>query len=208
MKKEDSSKIIAFRPRIRKPSPGNQDKAEIEYEETLQVPRWVRTSLYSLFALVICYFLFSPFIKEGSSDPVFLLLALVFALVAWMLHLFLTMKITLTSEEVQFGFYLFNKKIPYGRIVDCSVIRYNIMDFLGWGVRKGTNGITMYNIPGDQQIAVKLLVREENDERKEYAFSSKRPQVVCKKLQMHLFQGPPKKEKTTQKKEGTLSSSR
>jgi hypothetical protein len=128
-------------------------------------------------------------------------------MVVWVIHLFFTLNITLESEGIQFGFYLFSKKIPYERIVDCSVIRYNIMDFMGWGVRKGMNGITMYNVPGDQQIAVKLLVREKDDVRKEYAFSAKRPQVVCKKLQMHVYKGPPRTERRKkEKKEGSLSS--
>jgi len=203
-----SSKVIAFRPRAPKtPKPGPGAGDTIEYEETLEVPVWARWGLYAVFALVIGYFLFAPFVTHGESDPIFLLLAIVFALVAWVVHLFLTLKITLTSEGIQFGFYLFSKRIPYAQIVDCSVIRYSLLDFLGWGVRKGPTGITMYNIPGDQQIAVKILVREEDDQRKEYAFSAKRPQVICKKLQSHLAQGPQQKEKKTERKDGTLISS-
>jgi len=201
MKKQDpASKVIAFRPRPQhqqKPPGDERQKTadSIEYEETLGVPPWVRYILYAVFALIIGYFVFAPFVSNGQGDATFLLLALVFALVAWTVHLFLTLKVTLTSDAIRFGFYLFSTKIPYKQIVDCSVIRYNLMDYLGWGVRKGPTGITMYNLPGDQQIAVKILVRDEDDQRKEYAFSAKRPQVICKKLQAHMFQGPERKEK-------------
>lgn len=207
MKENDPSKIIAFRPRVRKPPQPKQGGGAVEYEEIIQVPRWVRIALYSFFALIIAYFLIAPYVTHRSSDPAYLLVALVFGLVAWMIHLFLTLKVHMTSEGITFGFYLFSKKIPYDRIVDCSVMRYNVMDFMGYGIRKGMNGITMYNIPGDQQIAVRVLVREEEDQRKEYAFSSKRPQVVCKKIQMHLYRGPTSREdKKEPRKEGTLSS--
>jgi len=206
MRKSGDSKIIEFRPRVRKPPEQKKEGLSVEYQETIQVPRWLRWILYSFFVMIISYFLITPFATGRSNDPTYLLVALVFGLVGWMIHLFLTLKVRLTSEGITFGFYLFSKTIPYERIVDVSVMRYNIMDFMGWGIRKGMNGLTMYNLPGDQQIAVKLLVREEEDERKEYAFSSKRPQVVCKKIQMHLFQGPSRDEKKTQKKEPLSSS--
>jgi len=196
MRKEDSSKIIAFRPRVRKPPP---ESVNVEYEEVLEAPRWVQNTVYSLFSAVIGFFLVVPFLSgDDGSDPIYLIISLVFAMIAWVVHLFFTLKIRMDPEQIQFGFYLFAKKIPYDNIVDCSVIRYKVVDYLGWGIRKGREGITMYNVPGDQQIAVKLVVREE-DGRKEYAFSAKRPQVICKRLQIHMGQrtekpgGMPKK---------------
>ena len=80
------------------------------------------------------------------------------------------------------------KKILYHEILDCMVIRYKMTDFMGWGVRKGHDGCTMYNVPGDQQIAVKIVVVDKERNRKEFAFSAKRPQVICKKIQAHLFE--------------------
>ncbi len=205
MKREDSSKIIAFRPRIKKPPQDSRKETDIEYEETLRVPQWIRVTVYLVFSVIIGVFLFAPFFTQGKSDPVHLLLCLVFAVIALVVHVFLTLKIRMNAEGIRFGFYIFNKQIDYENIIDCSVVRYNIMDYLGWGVRKGREGATMYNIPGDQQIAVKLIVRDEEDGRAEYAFSAKRPQVICKKLQAHLYQ----KSKTAdpaKNKEGGLSS--
>jgi hypothetical protein len=43
----------------------------------------------------------------------------------------------------------------------------------------------MYNVPGDQGIAVKIVVREA-DKRVVYAFSARRPEVICKKIHSHL----------------------
>jgi len=208
MHKSERSKVIAFRPRVRKPTEQKPNGDGIEYQETIEIPRRIRIALYTLFGLVILYFLISPILSQRPHDPVYLLLALVFGLVAWVVHLFLSLRVKLTSETITFGFYLFNKTIPYNQIVDCSVIRYNLLDFMGWGIRKGTDGVTLYNIPGDQRIAVKIRVREEEDQRKEYAFSSKRPQVVCRKIQTHLYQGPTRDDKKADKKESPLSPGR
>ena len=43
----------------------------------------------------------------------------------------------------------------------------------------------MYNVPGDQGVAVKIIVRE-GDKRRVYAFSARRPEVICKKIQSYL----------------------
>ena len=86
--------------------------------------------------------------------------------------------------------YIFSKEIPYGDILDCMVIRYKWTDFIGWGIKRGPDGCTMYNVPGDQQIAVKIIVMDEESKRKEYAFSAKRPQVISKKVQTHIYDMP------------------
>ena len=207
LKNEGSSKIIAFKPRLRKPHFEAKGNNNIEYEEILKAPKWLQVSIYSLFAFVIGFFLLHPFITHGESNLMYLILSLVLAACAWIIHLFLTLKTTLTSKGMKFGFYSFSKYIAYDEIAECSVMRYNVMDFIGWGIRKGRDGITMYNILGDQQIAVKVIVREQDGSRKTYAFSAKRPQVISQKIQSHIVQES-KKLKVPLKKEGKIVSSR
>jgi len=192
MKKQEPSKIIQLKSRQRRTPDTQESKEEVErveYEETLTAPLWVRAGVFSFFSLLIAFFLIYPFVSEGTSDAAHLFLAIVFTLVLWVLQIFMSLKVTITNKGVQFGFYFFSRKILYQDILDCSVIRYRVTDFLGWGIRRGGDDCTMYNVPGDQQIAVKLLVMDDEHKRKEFAFSAKRPQVICKKIQAHLFDG-------------------
>jgi hypothetical protein len=205
MKKNPSSKVIELKPRIRKPPPPKRDPTGIEYEEELVAPRWLRVSVYSLFIFVIAFFLFSPFIRDGEGDPMYLLLSLVLAGIVWVIHIFFTLRTTLTSEGVKFGFYSFSKFISYDDITDCSVMRYNVMDFIGLGIRKGRDGVTMYNILGDQQIAVKVMVREKDGIKKVFAFSAKRPQVICRRIQAHITPQAKKIKMRPKKKEKASS---
>jgi len=201
MRKNTPSKIIPLKPRHqRAPEPREpEDEAEVvEYEETIAAPPWLRMTILSVFLVIIGFFLVFPFVSEGTSDVTHLFLALVFAAILWVIEIFLSLKVTITSKGLQFGFYLFSKKIFYQEIVDCSVMRYKMTDFLGWGIRKNDEGCTLYNVPGDQRIAVRVVVVDERNDRKQYAFSAKRPQVICKKVQTHLF-GSQEEKKSPEK---------
>ena len=54
----------------------------------------------------------------------------------------------MANTRLQLGFYSFSKKVLYRGLLDCSVNRYNMTDFLGWGIRKGGDGCTLCNNPG------------------------------------------------------------
>jgi len=207
MEQKSSSKIINLKPRIRKPPPPKRDSHPVEYEESLKAPKWLRLSIYALFIFVIAFFLFSPFIRHGEGDLMYLLLSLVLAGIAWVIHIFLTLTTKMTSDGIQFGFYSFSKYIPYEDITDCSVLRYKVIDYIGWGIRKGRDGTTMYNILGDHQIAVKVMVREKDGTQKVFAFSAKRPQVICKKIQAHITPRAGKVKMRPRKKESASSQS-
>lgn len=189
MRNNSSSKIIPLKPRRqRMPEPrASQEEPEVvEYEETISAPSWLRIAVFLGFLGIIGFFLVYPFVSEGSNDLSHLFLALMFALVLWLAEIFLSMKICVTNKGLQFGFYLFSKKLSYDEIVECSVMRYRLADFLGWGLRKSAAGCTLYNVPGDQRIAVRVVVADNSGGKKEFAFSAKRPQVICKKIQSHL----------------------
>jgi len=174
----------------RTPKSVKQDNiGTLEYEETRSAPLLVRILIYSFFTLLIGFFLLYPLIDHEAYDSLNLFLCLTFAFVFWFIHIFLSLKVRISSRGIQFGFYLFSKKFAYKDILNCMVFRYQFTDYFGWGIRKGPDGSTIYNVIGDQQLAVKITVQE-NDVRKEYAFSAKRPEVICKKIQAHVPKAP------------------
>jgi hypothetical protein len=185
MKNDDSSsKIIDLKPRSRSSS-RSKGLSKIEYQETLSAPLWLRAAVYGFFGLMIGFYLLSPIWDVESNDVLNLSLCLVFVFVLWVLHIFLSLRVTLSAKGIRFGYYMLSKQFKYSDILNAEVFRYQLGDYLGWGIRKGTDGSIMYNVPGDQGIAVKIVVREA-DQRRVYAFSAKRPEVICKKIQSHL----------------------
>ena len=157
----------------------------LEYEEILVAPLWVRIPIYVVFLVLIGFFLLYPIFDELANDLLNLSLSIVFVIILWMLRFFLTLRASVFSTGIQFGFYLFNKRFDYSDILDCKPFHYELSDYLGWGIRKGPDGSILYNVPGDRGSAVKLTVRE-RDERMVYAFSAKRPEVICKRVGSHL----------------------
>ncbi len=200
MKKDSSSKIIDLKPRPRS-SARSKGPSKIEYQEILSAPLWLRVVVYGFFGIMIGFYLLSPVWDTESNDALNLSLCLVFVFVLWVLHIFMSLRVTLSAKGIHFGYYLLSKRFTYADVLNAEVFRYQLGDYLGWGIRKGTDGSIMYNVPADQGIAVKIVVREA-DQRRVYAFSARRPEVICKKIQSHLksvsFPGRkdrPKKEK-------------
>jgi hypothetical protein len=184
MKKDSSSKIIDLKPRSRS-SARPKGLSKIEYQEMLSAPLWLRVVVYGFFGIMIGFYLLSPVWDAESNDVLNLSLCLVFAFVLWVLHIFLSLRVTLSAKGIRFGYYMLSKQFKYADVLNAEVFRYQLGDYLGWGIRRGTDGSIMYNVPGDQGIAVKIVVREA-DQRRVYAFSAKRPEVICKKIQSHL----------------------
>ena len=184
MKKDPSSKIIDLKPRPRSSS-RSKGSGKIEYQETLSAPLWLRVVIYGFFGIMIGFYLLSPIWDAETNDALNLSLCLVFVFVLWVLHIFLSLRVTITAKGIRFGYYLLSKQFKYADILNAEVFRYQLGDYLGWGIRKGTDGSIMYNVPGDQGIAVKIVVREA-DQRRVYAFSARRPEVICKQIQSHL----------------------
>jgi hypothetical protein len=184
MKKDPSSKIIDLKTRPRS-SARSTGSGKIEYQEILSAPLWLRIAIYGFFGVMIGFYLLSPIWDAESNDALNLALCLVFVFVLWVLHIFLSLRVTLTAKGLRFGYYLLSKGFKYSDVLSAEVLRYQLGDYLGWGIRKGTDGSVMYNVPGDQRIAVRIVVRE-GDQRRIYAFSAKRPEVICKKIQSHL----------------------
>ncbi len=200
MKKDSPSKIIDLKPRPRNSS-RSKGPGKIEYQEVLLAPLWLRVAVFGFFGIMIGFYLLSPIWDAESNDVLNLSLCLVFVFVLWVLHVFMSLRVTLSAKAIRFGYYLLSKQFKYTDVLNAEVFRYQLGDYLGWGIRKGTDGSIMYNVPGDQGIAVKIVVREA-DQRRVYAFSARRPEVICKKIQSHLkpVSFPGSKDRTKKEK--------
>ncbi len=183
MKKDPSSNIIDLKPH--RSSTRSKGSNKVEYQEILAAPLWLRLVIYAFFGSLIGFYLLSPIWDVESNDVLNLSLCLVFVFILWVLHVFLSLRVTLSARSLRFGYYLLSKEFKYADILNAEVLRYQLGDYLGWGIRKGTDGSIMYNVPGDQGVAVRIVVRE-GDQRRVYAFSARRPEVICKKIQSYL----------------------
>lgn len=172
-----------------RPAPASaQDKQEptlLEYEEVVSAPLWIRILVYGVFLFLIGFLVLYPLFDELANETLNLSLAAVFLAILFMVRLFLSLRISVFSTGIQFGYSLLHKRFKYSDVLDCRPYRYDLSDYLGWGIRKGADGSVLYNVPGDRGLAVRLTVRE-HDERKVYAFSAKRPEVISKRVSRHL----------------------
>ena len=159
---------------------------EVEFRETLTAPKKLRRGIYAGFVAIVGFFLVFPFFTQGANDLLHLFLSILFAAVALTVHIFFSLQVRVNGKGVEFGFYGFKKEFSYKEIVDCAVIPYTFADFPGFGIVRGHDGCTMYNVPGDGHAAVKIVVLEEKRGKVEYAFSSRRPQQIVRKIQHHL----------------------
>lgn len=167
------------------PAQEKQEPTVLEYEEVVTAPLWTRVLIYGVFLFLIGFLVLYPLFDELANETLNLSLAAVFFAILLMVRLFLSLRICVFSTGIQFGYALLNKHFKYSDVLDCKPYRYDLSDYLGWGIRKGADGSVLYNVPGDRGMAVRLTVRE-HDERKVYAFSAKRPEVISKRVSRHL----------------------
>jgi len=167
------------------PAQEKQEPTVLEYEEVVTAPLWIRLLVYGVFLFLIGFLVLYPLFDELANETLNLSLAAVFLAILLMVRLFLSLRVSVFSTGIQFGYPLLNKRFRYSDVLDCRPYRYDLSDYLGWGIRKGADGSVLYNVPGDRGMAVRLTVRE-HDERKVYAFSAKRPEVISKRVSRHL----------------------
>jgi len=173
----------------KKPSTKSQKKAsltqDIQYLEIISSPVWVRASVYGFFSVLIIFFLFFPLWSQEPDSPTNLLLCIVFALSLLAFVNFFSLRIALYKEKIQFGYYLFSKQFEYLNIKSCETVQFQSSDFFSIGPKEGPDNAMCYTVPGSPHYGVKLVVQEEDYENV-YLFSSKRPEVISKKLQAKI----------------------
>jgi len=153
----------------------------IEYFEIISSPKWMRLSFYIIFIILIGFFLFFPLWSQEPDNPTNLFLCIVFTFALLAFINFFSLRITIFSNRIQFGFYLYNKQFEYKEIKSCEIIQYPQSDYFNIGPKDGPNGATYYTVPGQHQQGIKIIVSENNSESA-YVFIAKRPEVVYKRI--------------------------
>lgn len=105
----------------------------------------------------------------GAWLGVAITLPLMFLL--WMLFSVLRVTVSEGSVNVQYG--LFGPTIPIDAIESAVPTTYHWTRYGGWGIRYGGNGEWLYNMPGDQGRAVRVVWRDAKGRRRTTLIGSK-----------------------------------
>ncbi len=162
-----------------------------EYAETTCSPPWIRFPVYGFFAILIGFFLSSPLWTEEPDNITNLLLCLAFTICLLAFKTFFTLKVSLFSDYLRFGYYHSSIDVDYKSILSCEVFRDESENYLSLGAIEGRDGSIQYTIPGNEIYAVKITVRDQKkNKRQVYIFTSKRPEVIQKRILDRLPQDP------------------
>ena len=170
----------------------NTGAGRIEYFEVISSPKWMRFSFYIIFGTLIGFFLFFPLWSQEPDNPTNLFLCIVFTFALLAFINFFSLRVTIFSDRIQFGFYIYNKQFEYEAIKSCKIIQYPQSDYFNIGPKDGPDGATYYTVPGQHQQGIKIIV-EENNMEPAYVFIAKRPEVVYKRI---LAKIPQEQQKT------------
>ena len=84
------------------------------------------------------------------------------------------LKITLTSDQLEVTYGIFNhKRIPLNKITSCDITKASFRTYCGVGIRFGLDGSWAYNT--DFGEAVKLTFQH----GRAFVFSTRNPQKIC-----------------------------
>jgi len=195
MKKIEPSKVVLLKPHLDTSESTAEEDTKVLYAENISSPISLRILIYGFFFILVSFFIVFPFLEKEANHSLHLFLCMVFTAVAWIIHIFLSMKISMYRTRLQFGFFIFSKKVPYYDIMSATVHRFKFFDAVGLGVRKGFDDSMIFTVPGTPLRAVKISVLEEDGTRSEIIFSAKRPEVICKKIQAYKEKTPAKVSK-------------
>lgn len=129
---------------------------DVLYRDKIKVP-W---KFFLLFALPMVVQIIAAAAAALSDKPVpvgvFLMFPVTMGILALVALLFAVLRITVTRREVIVQYGLFGPRIPVSAIQDCQAVKYNWMDYGGWGIRRGRDGSWAYNMVGDAGRAVRI----------------------------------------------------
>ncbi|AIY13654.1 hypothetical protein [Cellulophaga baltica] len=130
------------------------------YEEQKFTQWW----LWLLLLLIIGYLFFDLISFSYSSDEIFTvgtiifntenLIPLILVCLVILLFLILKLKTTLSQDYIQISFFpFFTKKWNWSEINTAEIVTYG---FVGYGIRLSLKYGTVYNIKGNQGLAIHL----------------------------------------------------
>jgi hypothetical protein len=156
---------------------------DVIYRDKIKVPK--KFFLLFLLPIVVQIGSFALAASQGKPIPAAALAmlpvtALILSLVAL---LFAVLRITVTRREVHVQYGLFGPKIPVSKIEDCRAVKYNWMEYGGWGIRRGADGSWAYNMVGDAGRAVRIEWVDEKGKQQTTLVASPDPEALARAIQ-------------------------
>ena len=154
-----------------------QKNDEIVYVEWVPAGKFVKAVI-----LFVCLLILSLGIIISAFRPKELaFMGIIFGAVSLFIFLmylnFRGLKITLTNNQLEVAYGIFNhKRIPLNYITNCDITKANFRTYGGVGIRFGVDGSWAYNT--DFGEAVKLTFQS----GRPFVFSTRNPQEICNLL--------------------------
>jgi hypothetical protein len=92
--------------------------------------------------------------------------ALTAPLVLLLWVLFSVLRVTVSEGQVSIQYGLFGPKIPTAAIESAEATSYEWTKFGGWGIKRSLRGEWIYNMPGDQGRAVRIVWHDRKGRRR------------------------------------------
>ncbi len=130
------------------------------FEENQKFAGWMYWLFAIPFALFVLFAIDKQLIKgeplgnEPLSDTGLIIL-LIFIVALKALFYFIMIKVKIDQSEIHFQFFPFvNKRIKWEDVKKAGVVKYDFVG--GWGIRLFTKYGTVYNVKGNEGLAVEL----------------------------------------------------
>jgi len=110
--------------------------------------------------------------------------------------LFSVLRFTVSERAVKIQYGLFGPTIPMEAIESAEAVDYDWKKFGGWGIRRSMGGEWMYNMPGDQGRAVRIVWTDAKGNRRVTNVGTPTPEPVVDsiaKARRALPQAPERK---------------
>src|SRR5690606_17216819 len=133
-------------------------------------PAW----LQSLFLLPAVGMLVGAILAPGGWMGAAVTVPVMFLL--W--TLFSVLRVTVSEGAVNIQYGLFGPKIPIGAIESAEATTYHWAKFGGWGIKRSLDGEWIYNMPGDQGRAVRIVWRDARGRRRVTWIGSRENQAI------------------------------
>ena len=113
-----------------------------------------------------------------ADQMTFLIMAVLFI---FLFVFFYNLKITLTEEQLEFGFGPFKKKIAKGEIKTISIKQYEFKNYLGYGIRLGRADKSWGYVAGNTSG---VLI---DSKKGKFYFTTDNPEQIVDLIKQHLM---------------------
>ncbi len=151
-----------------------QKNDEILYVEWVPAGKFVKAVILFAFLLILSLGIIITAFTPERLAFVGIILGAVSLFIFLMYWNFRGLKITLTNNQLEVAYGIFNhKRIPLNNITSCDITKAHFRTYLGVGIRFGVDGSWAYNT--DFGEAVKLTFQS----GRPFVFSTRNPQEIC-----------------------------